>query len=95
MMYDNASDFWDGIENLHEFSSSGNLSRTQNHIVLSRWLMSIAMLLVTMRSNKPRLYAQCPHHPKLKSSRLLILTTAHSQDCSADEMKKNCCNTLA
>lgn len=96
MMYDNASDFWDGMEDLHEFSFFRKpIQNTEPYRAIT--VVDVYRYVVGhyAKQQTETLRAMPSSSEAKKSSRLLILTTAHSQDCSADEMKKNCCNTQA
>lgn len=95
MMYDNASDFWDGMEDLHEFSFFRKpIQNTEPYRAIT--VVDVYRYVVGhYAKQQTETLRAMPSSSEAKNSRLLILTTAHSQDCSADEMKKNCCNTLA
>lgn len=95
MMYDNASDFWDGMEDLHEFSFFRKpIQNTEPYRAIT--VVDVYRYVVGhYAKQQTETLRAMPSSSEAKSSRLLILTTAHSQDCSADEMKKNCCSTQA
>ena len=88
-MYDNASGFWDGMEDLHEFSFFWKpIQNTEPYRAIT--VVDVYRYVVGhYAKQQTETLRAMPSSSEAKSSRLLILTTAHSPDCSADEMKKN------
>lgn len=95
MMYDNASDFWDGMEDLHEFSFFRKpIQNTEPYRAIT--VVDVYRYVVGhYAKQQTETLRAMPSSSEAKKFKATHLTTAHSQDCSADGMKKNCCNTQA